>query len=194
MKNIKVAAIIMSLCMAGAALCACNNQPEPVSSDINVISSQNQNQGGAGESNISVDPNAADNNFKITYKGIDITVNGELDDSKFDDNEYDVREQTSCAGQGLALVYSFKGGSFEVETFPDTTVVSRIKLNDDTVTTAEGVYIGNTMDQVKAVYGEPTALSENIFSYKKGSSELRLFVEDPADGKVSSIEYFSDLV
>ena len=40
MKFAKTAALIMSLSIAGAALCACNNQPEPVSSDINVIATQ----------------------------------------------------------------------------------------------------------------------------------------------------------
>ena len=43
MKFVKTAALIMSLSIAGAALCACNNQPEPVSSDINVIATQSQN-------------------------------------------------------------------------------------------------------------------------------------------------------
>ena len=31
MKSVKAAALIMSLSIAGAALCACNNQPDPVS-------------------------------------------------------------------------------------------------------------------------------------------------------------------
>ena len=40
MKIVKAAALIMSLSIAGMSLAACSNEPEPVSSDINIISTQ----------------------------------------------------------------------------------------------------------------------------------------------------------
>ena len=45
MKFARVAALILGVSMVGAGIAACSNEPEPVSSDINVISTQGQNAG-----------------------------------------------------------------------------------------------------------------------------------------------------
>ena len=120
MKFTKVAALMMGLSIAGATLCACNNAPQPVSSDISVISTQSQVGPGNGETiNVAdIDKNAASGNFKFTYKGVDIICSAAFDDSKFDKNEYELTQQASCAGQGLDYVYVFKGGSFQVVSHP----------------------------------------------------------------------------
>lgn len=198
MKFTKVAALMMGLSMAGATLCACNNAPEPVSSDINVISTQSQVGPGNGETiNVAdIDKNAASTNYKFSYKGVDIICNAAFDDSKFDKNEYELTQQASCAGQGLDYVYVFKGGSFQVVSHPmddnsGEAKVMYVMLCDDTVATAEGVYIGNTADQVKAAYGEPDAekSTEALLIYIKGSSFLQFEVDDK--NVVVGITYFS---
>lgn len=198
MKFTKVAALMMGLSMAGATLCACNNAPEPVSSDINVISTQSQVGPGNGETiNVAdIDKNAASTNYKFSYKGVDIICNAAFDDSKFDKNEYELTQQASCAGQGLDYVYVFKGGSFQVVSHPmddnsGEAKVMYVMLCDDTVATAEGVYIGNTVDQVKAAYGEPDAekSTEALLIYIKGSSFLQFEVDDK--NVVVGITYFS---
>lgn len=198
MKFTKVAALMMGLSMAGATLCACNNAPEPVSSDINVISTQSQVGPGNGETiNVAdIDKNAASTNYKFSYKGVDIICNAAFDDSKFDKSEYELTQQASCAGQGLDYVYVFKGGSFQVVSHPmddnsGEAKVMYVMLCDDTVATAEGVYIGNTVDQVKAAYGEPDAekSTEALLIYIKGSSFLQFEVDDK--NVVVGITYFS---
>lgn len=198
MKFTKVAALMMGLSMVGATLCACNNAPEPVSSDINVISTQSQVGPGNGETiNVAdIDKNAASTNYKFSYKGVDIICNAAFDDSKFDKNEYELTQQASCAGQGLDYVYVFKGGSFQVVSHPmddnsGEAKVMYVMLCDDTVATAEGVYIGNTVDQVKAAYGEPDAekSTEALLIYIKGSSFLQFEVDDK--NVVVGITYFS---
>jgi len=189
---------MMGLSMAGATLCACNNAPEPVSSDINVISTQSQVGPGNGETiNVAdIDKNAASTNYKFSYKGVDIICNAAFDDSKFDKSEYELTQQASCAGQGLDYVYVFKGGSFQVVSHPmddnsGEAKVMYVMLCDDTVATAEGVYIGNTVDQVKAAYGEPDAekSTEALLIYIKGSSFLQFEVDDK--NVVVGITYFS---
>ena len=198
MKFTKVAALMMGLSMVGATLCACNNAPEPVSSDINVISTQSQVGPGNGETiNVAdIDQNAASTNYKFSYKGVDIICNAAFDDSKFDKNEYELTQQASCAGQGLDYVYVFKGGSFQVVSHPmddnsGEAKVMYVMLCDDTVATAEGVYIGNTVDQVKAAYGEPDAekSTDALLIYIKGSSFLQFEVDDK--NVVVGITYFS---
>ena len=188
MKFVKAAALIMSLSIAGMSLAACSNEPEPVSSDINIISTQAQGQNtGVSLPNGNVDPNAESANFVFVYKGCNFVVNTVVDESKFPDDDYDVKEQASCAGQGMATNYKFKGGSFWAETYPGSDSLYIITLCDDTVTTAEGIYIGSTMDDVKLAYGEPVTATDALLSYEKGSSELRFTFD--GNGVVNGIFY-----
>ena len=196
MRFTKVSALMMGLSIAGATLCACNNAPQPVSSDISVISTQSQVGPGNGETiNVAaIDKNAASGNFKFTYKGVDIICSAAFDDSKFDKNEYEMTPQASCAGQGLDYVYVFKGGSFQVVSHPmddnsGEAKVMYVMLCDDTVATAEGVYIGNTVDQVKAAYGEPSEQEDTFLKYFKGTSFIQFDIDEK--GVVSAITYFS---
>ena len=102
MKIVKAAALLMSLSIVGMSLCACAGEPEPVSSDINIISTQAQNTGSAVET--SAAPYVFDyNNFIIGTP---------IDRSKLPEN-YDEVMQASCAGVGLATVFSTN--SFEVD-------------------------------------------------------------------------------
>ena len=183
MKFTKVAALIMSLSIVGASVAACSNEPEPVSSDVNVISTQNQNSGAGTDA--TSDDKAASENYVFTYKGVNFIINTDIDVSSFADSDYDLDQVASCAGQGLASQYSF-GSTFFVETDVGSDVIVWIKLFDDTVSTAEGVYIGQTVEDVKAVYGEPSTSTDYLMVYTKGTSELRFEV---ADGKVTSINY-----
>lgn len=197
MKFVKTAALIMSLSIAGAVLCACNNQVDPVSSDINVISSQSQNNGGATEATVDsgyIDANASNSNYKFTFKGVDLICNTAMDDSKFAAEDFEVRETASCAGQGFALEYTFKGGSFTVVTHPidGQDAITEIHIYDDTVSTVEGIFIGNTVDQVKAVYGEPAETTDGALIYSKGSSEI-IFYIDAGTGTVNEIGYFGKI-
>ena len=187
MKFVKAAALILSLSIAGMSLAACSNEPEPVSSDINIISTQAQGQNKVNlpQGGI-VDPNAESENFVFNYKGCNFVVNTVVDESKLPD-DYDVKEQASCAGQGMATHYVFKGGSFWVETYPGSESIYVIVLCDDTVTTAEGVYIGSTKDSVKAAYGEPATETDYVMDYNKGSSTLRFSLND--SGEVKEIFY-----
>jgi hypothetical protein len=183
----KVAALVLSLGMIGTGIAACSNEPEPVSSDVNVISTQAGQNNQSGAANVTVDANAASENFVFTYAGCNIIINTDIDIARFNDDDYDYDEVPSCAGQGMATEYNFKNGSFFVETYTGNTVVDRIALCDDTVTTAEGIYIGQTIDDVKAAYGEPTEIAGVNYKYLKGSSELWFTFDD--NGKIQYIEY-----
>lgn len=189
MKFARVAALILGLSMVGVSFAACSNEPEPVSSDINVISTQGQNSG-SGESAASAADNAASENYVFVYSGVNFIVNADIDEAQFiEGDDFDLSEVASCAGQGMARLYTFKGGSFSVETVVGSDKIARIALCDDTVSTAEGIYIGKTLDDVKAVYGEPAESSSVLYIYKKGTSELRFQID--GDGKVTEIDYFA---
>ena len=179
MKFTKAAVLVLSLSMVGMGVCACSNEPEPVSSDVNVISTQNQNTNNSAPS-ASIDANAESENFVFVFSGAKLIVNTAMNEDDFNEDDYEYFESASCAGQGLSKIYTFKGGSFTVSTNPvgDEDSISSIALFDDTVATAEGIYIGQTVDDVKSAYGEPDTATEKTLTYIKGSSELEFVVDD----------------
>lgn len=96
-------------------------------------------------------------------------------------------EATSCAFEGLDKTYTYSG--FVITTRPDgdNDFVNSIRLTDDSTVTPEGLYIGCSADDVKAVYGaDPQTESDWVLAYTKGSSAMNFVLED---GKVVSIEY-----
>ena len=138
-----------------------------------------------------------DNEYGFTYNGYKIYPGMQASEAlAILGDDYDQREDASCAGQGLDHVYIFKGGSFQVVSHPmdDTSgecKVMYVMLNDDTVATPEGVYIGNTVDQVKAAYGDPDAdkSTDSILIYTKGTSFIQFEINE--SNVVTSIVYFS---
>ena len=161
------------------------NEVHKSSSSYHELEHSRRHAAGAG----TVDAQAESENYVFVYSGVKLIVNTEIDDSKFSEDDYEVYEVESCAGQGMTKEYVFKGGSIQVETFTGSDVISRIALCDDTVTTAEGIYIGQTIDDVKAAYGEPTTTTEVMYTYVKGSSDLRFYFD--GNGKITQIQYFA---
>lgn len=106
----------------------------------------------------------------------------------------DKLEAASCVHEGFDRVYYYAG--FEVNTQPTADggeVIVSIYLTDDSVCTAEGIYIGDKLDAVKAAYGEaaPAADNASLYSYAKtdgGVTGTVNFLVD-ADGIVTSIHY-----
>jgi hypothetical protein len=175
MKFAKAAALLMSLSIVGMSLCACAGEPEPVSSDINIISTQAQNTGSATET--SAAPYVFDyNNFIIGTP---------IDRSKLPEN-YDEVMQASCAGVGLATVFSTN--SFEVELRLDSEIIAQVRLKDDTVSTPEGIKISDTLDDVKSVYGDEPFL-ETSGAIEYAIDNYRVHFEFDNTGKITYIFY-----
>ena len=121
MKNSKVIAALLAASMM-FALGACSSEVAPVSSDVNVISTEAQGanpQQGAGVE-VTVDPNAASTNFAFTYEGVDVIVGTDMNslvdslNAVAGDPQY--FEAASCAGDGMSKTYTYKGGSFSIST------------------------------------------------------------------------------
>ena len=191
MKGLKITALILTTALCAAAFTACKNEKKPVSSGINVISSQSQGGAGVnGENKATIDPNAASNNYVFKYNGVDIVVNSPMNAILGSlGNNYSYFEAASCAGQGISKFYTFNGGSFVVSTNPvgNEDSIAMITINDDSVSTAEGIFIGNTVEQLKAAYGEPKENDGTTYTYEKGSSVLVFLVDD--SGKITNIIY-----
>ncbi|MBQ8625768.1 MAG: hypothetical protein IJ419_06390 [Agathobacter sp.] len=127
--------------------------------------------------------------FVFVYNGTDIVPNAKMEPivtALGEPTKY--FESDSCAFQGKDKVYTY--GSVVICTYPENEVdyVYTIELKDDTVQTKEGIYIGSSVDDVKAKYGEPAKDTGSALVYEKGTSTLNFGY---ADGVVTSIVYYA---
>lgn len=102
-----------------------------------------------------------------------------------------VFEAPSCAGQGIGYTYDF--GSFKVETYPNEGVnhIAYIMLQNDTVSTMEGIDLSMTREDIIAAYGDGYEETEKGLIYEKDGMKLKFIFEGDA---IVSIEYASAVV
>ncbi len=95
-------------------------------------------------------------------------------------------EAASCAFQGLDKTYTYSG--FEITTYPqgDKDFISTIYLIDDSVSTDKGIFIGSSLADVTAAYGDAYENKSGGYTYTLGDSTLAFVVEGDS---VTSITY-----
>jgi len=125
--------------------------------------------------------------FTFVYKGANIDLKAEaapicaaLGDAK------SYTEETSCAFDGLDKNYTYT--SFIMTTYPDGDKdrVNSVTVLDDTVSTADGICIGDSVDKVDEVYGADAFNGVNAYIMKEGDAQLTIIIDND---KVSSIQY-----
>lgn len=102
-----------------------------------------------------------------------------------------VNTAPSCIGVGEDKIYTYSG--FTVESFPATTgeTVLNITLTGASASTAKGVTVGMTADDIAAAYGTPTEADDFFISYNTGSGMHLDFLMD--GGKIIEIAYVLDV-
>ncbi len=97
-------------------------------------------------------------------------------------------ESPSCAFEGLDKIYTYSG--FTLTTRPEggRDLIDMIALTDDSVTTPEGIFIGDSADAVKEAYGMPAEESELLLRYESNGTRLQFLLKN---GEVTAIEYIS---
>lgn len=146
--------------------------------------SQGSNQEGKGNEA------AGGKGYVFTYKDTAITVDGDAGPIVAALGEpASYYEAASCAFDGLDKIYSYSG--FELHTYPsgEKDYVSAIVFQDDSVSTGEGVCVGDSVDKVKEVYGQGTEES-GMLVYEKDGMKLCFIL----DGDVVAIEYRSTVL
>ncbi len=177
LKNFIILAAVAALCLT---LLACGN-PDRGKTDGSKDAQTTTDQKGGEISSPKID------GYTIAVSGTTVAIDApmaSLTEKLGEPTKY--FESQSCAFQGLDKVYTY--GSVVIRTYPQDEVdyVLSIELKDDTVSTAEGVYIGDTKGRVIEVYGEPASSTDVSVSYTKGGTVLSFFFEGDA---VTSITY-----
>lgn len=125
--------------------------------------------------------------FMFTYKSTDIAMKAEAAPILAALGEpMSYTEETSCAFEGLDKTYYF--GSFYITTYPDgdTDRIFSLWFADDSITTAEGIYIGASEAQVTAAYGADGYNGSNAYIMNSPDCKLTVIIQD---GVVSAILY-----
>jgi hypothetical protein len=103
--------------------------------------------------------------------------------------ENEFYEAPSCAYDGMAKMYVY--GGFELATYirdaSDADRLYSITFFDDSVMTAEGAYIGQSFDDVAALYGDGYEEIPGAYLYSKDGAVLSFTVED---GEVTVSQYY----
>jgi len=96
-------------------------------------------------------------------------------------------EEKSCAFEGMDVTYMYPG--FDLITAKkngeSVETVSQVVLRDDTVETAEGVFIGGSIADVEKAYSVTVGDANNV-KVTKGNCDLLFIFKD---GVISSIQY-----
>lgn len=170
----------MLLTMAG-----CGNDEKVIDGDVsNAPGGSKQEAGGAAGST-----QTAGQGYVFRYNGVTVSVDGDMApvlEGLGEPTGY--FEAASCAFEGLDKTYTY--GSFEIVTYPqgEKDCVSTIILKDDTVSTAENISIGSSLENVTNAYGTDYTKQGNMLVYRKGGMRLCILVENDT---VTSIQYFS---
>ena len=100
--------------------------------------------------------------------------------------EIEYYEAKSCAFDGMDKTYTYAG--FQLLTYPkdDKDYVSSVVLKDYTVSTKEGVFIGDAKSKVEETYGTDYTDKNGAYVYTKGKSTLEFIFDGDS---VSSITY-----
>ncbi len=171
-----------------AGMTACGNDAKVIEGNAS-SGTQTEIIGGAeGTTEIFLTKDA---NAGWTFQAGDVTLTPDMDMGAIADQLGEPKsyfEAASCAFEGLDKIYTYT--SFEIETYPQDTAdcIKSIVLKDDTVSTVEGVSIGDSEDKVRETYGAPAEESTGKLVYQKEKTNLVFVI---SSGVVASIEYDS---
>ncbi len=95
-------------------------------------------------------------------------------------------EAPSCAFDGIDKIYTYN--SFELDTYPSEgeDFISSVLFKDDSITTMEGIGIGDPVEKLTETYGEKSIEENGMTVYSKDDMKLCFIIEE---GIISSIEY-----
>ena len=202
MKKKKLNLLLIAVC-AALAVWGCG-------SDAKVIEGEVQTQGTGHEAAAAAEPGtesgdgaaaeeAAEQEITADYKGYayvyhDVVIEMDAEAAPIVEALGEANfyfEAPSCAFEGIDKMYTYN--SFEVDTYPmeSKDYISSVIFKDDTITTVEGIGIGDSTAKVEEVYGSDWTDENGMMVYEKDGMKL-CFI--PEEESVASIEYRSTVM
>lgn len=177
MKKILAAVLIM---IAALALVACGSGKE------------GDNGGDAPNPNATAAPASPAGGYIFEADGVKVEIDSkmaDIEDALGEPKSY--FESESCAIGDLDKVYTYNGFRIDTYQIDGVDYVSDVVFTDDTVKTPEGAYIGDSVDDIKGMYGDPATEDDKRIVYEDGNMKLVFLV---TDGRVETIEYLTKML
>ena len=182
-KNLKLRVFATVMALAACMLiggCADTTEEEKTP-DRNIVIGGNNTPSDSTEDN-------TDKNFVFVHNNVKITPNDLVDPLVTAlGSDYSYYESPSCAYIGLDKCYVYKG--FTIYTYPDDNAVDhvlQVVLTDDTLSTPEGLILGDTAEKVIELYGKDYVESNGSYAYTRGKTTLMIIMKND---RVLSIQY-----
>lgn len=190
-KTLFLLGIVMALTACGQKAVPAGNLAKDISIDSDSLKSAGKD-GGRDDAVTEVSeqqkPKAEEGVFRFAYEGAALTP-GELVDHAALPKCSDVSEVPSCAFGGNDKVYNY--GVFELTTYfdEDEERVYSIYFLDPNLPTTEGLCLGDSVDDMIALYGEAYETEENAYTYMRGETLMTIITKND---RVVSMEYRLD--
>ncbi len=124
--------------------------------------------------------------YTVEIRGVELCVGGDADEVISRLGESNSHSSApSCAGVGEDELYIYSGFKLFVYRSGARAEISSVEIVNDTISTAEGIYIGDEEEKVISVYGEGKRIGE-VREYEGNGVRLRFFIRG---GRVRSIKY-----
>ena len=187
----KILAVLIAASLL--TLAGCGDSEKVIDGDVTNVTTGSRSEESAGEMENSQAPEqqaetAASKGYVFAASGVTVEVDADMApilQALGEPASY--FEAASCAFEGLDKIYTYNG--FEIDTYPaqDKDLVSAVVLKDDSVTTAEGICIGDSLEKLLEAYGEGTQ-ENGMVVYTKDGMKLCFILQDDS---IISIEYRS---
>lgn len=198
----KTAAIIMVASLLLLSGCGSNGDEKVIEGNVQTIESGNNTQSGetgGAVTDVQEDSQKEASQAEETVKGYvftynDVSVGMDVDAAPIVEKlgePVSYFEAASCAFEGLDKMYTYNG--FELDTYPvgDKDYVSSVILKDDSVSTAEGICIGDSIEKLKQAYDGEGEESGGMLVYSKDGMKLCFIMQGEF---IISIEYRSTVL
>ena len=179
----KLTAILLALVLV-LSLAACGAEENP-NEDLVITRAPEAEATAAPAEGGEEAPAADDGLYTLTVDGVELVPGAAFDPSVLGEAA-SVYEVPSCAIEGTDNVYNYE--TFEITAYDDGTgeVIYSIYFLDPSLTTTEGLALGDDEAKVAELYGDNYEEDGTAYVYTKTDSQLFIIVEN---GSVVSIEY-----
>ena len=127
--------------------------------------------------------------YRFMVNGAEIAVGARVDEVINKIGKYDALDTSpSCAIDGTDEIYIYKGFRIIAHKSENSHIISSIEITNDTVSTPEGIKIGEDENQVIKIYGDGFERQGERMIYEGATSRLSIGIRN---NKVSSIRYIA---
>jgi hypothetical protein len=187
MKKTKIMTAAIALCMAATMFAGCSTNETVGETAVATRIEGGQTQ--IAIENSDVETGEAVRGYAFSHNGYEIGIgsNEELVFTAMGEPS-DSEAVANCAGLGMGINNYYYDGRVFIQIADTTGTVTQIFISDPIIDCG-GVAVGDSVDAVTSVYGEPSFQSEFIVEYKKDGMTLQFELEN---GKVSKIWYLEN--